>query len=146
MTIQSQIFIKISCMQTFFYQILSVLVCGLGLSYTAVAHSRPIQLQPTSVSQTVTVSQYELALAQVLFEMCPTMLTKEQQLRFYEAYQHQLRAFIPTSGDPNETMRQLGNQKNYQNVLQNVRTWTASFPPQENQKLCQEFARKTGTF
>lgn len=123
------------------------ILCGIGLMVchlSALAHNYPHK--PTQVAYTITVSQYELALAQVLFEICPSMLNKEQQLNFYQAYQNQLRVFIHTSGDPTDTMRHIANQKNYQAILQNIRIWTASFPPQENQKLCQEFARKTGTF
>lgn len=94
----------------------------------------------------ISVSQYELALVQVLSEICPPMLTKAQQAKFYEAYQNQLRVFIPTASDPDETLKHLANQRHYQIILQNMRAWTESFPPQENQQLCQEFARKTATF
>lgn len=106
----------------------------------------PTNTIDTQSTYKISVSQYELALAQVLSEICPPMLNKEQQVKFYEAYQSQLKVFIPTSGDPNETLRYLSNQRNYQIILQNMRTWTASFPVQENQKLCQDFARKTVTF
>lgn len=123
----------------------SVFVCATCVFGMAYAHSYATT-KTMQGTYKVNVSQYELALAQVLFEICPPMLSKEQQNRFFEAYQNQLRVFIPTVSDPNETLRHLANQRNYQTILQNIRTWTASFPPQENQQLCQEFARKTATF
>lgn len=126
-----------------FFVCLCTANCLFCLSANAHGYASPKTIQGT---YKISVSQYELALAQVLFEICPPMLTKEQQSRFFEAYQNQLRVFIPTSNDPNETLRHLASQRNYQVILQNMRTWTASFPPQENQQLCQEFARKTATF
>lgn len=53
------------------------------------------------------VTQYELALVQVLSEICPPMLTANQRIAFTRAYNQQLRSFIPTSASPNDTLRRM---------------------------------------
>lgn len=88
----------------------------------------------------LTVTQYELALVQVLAEICPPMLNNRQRVRFARAYQNQLRAFMPTAVNPTAVLRQLSTQSDYRSALNNVRTWTASYPRSENRQLCQEFA------
>lgn len=89
---------------------------------------------------------YTLALAQTLSEICPSMLNAKQKQQFYEAYQNQLKIFMPDVADPKETLRYLNTQTEYKEVLQSVRTWTAGFPPSENKELCQEFASASITF
>ncbi|STZ00193.1 Uncharacterised protein [Moraxella lacunata] len=88
----------------------------------------------------VRVTKYELALIQVMAEMCPNMLHGRQRDRFYEAYDSQLRAFIPNADDPEEVLVYLSTQQDYRAVLQNVRAWTATFPDRENREICAQFA------
>ncbi|MBE9579157.1 MULTISPECIES: MCR_0457 family protein [Moraxella] len=94
----------------------------------------------------VRVTKYELALVQVMAEMCPNMLHGRQRDRFYEAYDSQLRAFIPNADDPEEVLVYLSTQQDYRAVLQNVRSWTKSFPPNENRELCVDFANVSRAF
>lgn len=109
--------------------------------------AKPRQVRHTQVrtitAQEVylTVSQYELALIQVLSEICPSMLTQTQRVRFSKAYNEQLRSFMPTSANPQQTLKQLSAQREYRLVLHNVRSWTSSYPAAENRALCQEFAQ-----
>lgn len=86
------------------------------------------------------VTHYELALVQVLSEICPPMLTANQRIAFTRAYNQQLRSFIPTSASPNDTLRRMHSQRNYRSALNSVRAWTASYPKAQNRKLCLQFA------
>ncbi|MGK8252487.1 MCR_0457 family protein [Moraxella lacunata] len=74
------------------------------------------------------------------------MLHGRQRDRFYEAYDSQLRAFIPNADDPEEVLVYLSTQQDYRAVLQNVRSWTKSFPPNENRELCVDFANVSRAF
>lgn len=131
----------------------AVLMCvSVGLS----AHAKPVvkpataakpikigvksQSMNTSDLSSIRVTKYELALVQVLAEVCPQMLNARQRERFYEAYHYQLRAFIPTADNPEQILDYLSSQRDYRAVLQSVRSWTASFPVDENRELCADFA------
>lgn len=91
-------------------------------------------------------TEYKLALAQALSEICPSMLTVKQQAQFDTAYQNQIRLFMPNASNPKEVMQQLAGKQDYQIALKSMRNWTASFPPSENKALCQEFARSSTLF
>lgn len=121
---------------------ISVLVSlGVGVSAhaTDVLSSMTTQSAPLDLSG-VTADPYELALMQVLGEICPPLLNSAQRQKFMNAYQTQLRSFMPANLNANAALRQIGNQRSYRNVLQNVRTWTLSYPVSENKALCVEFA------
>ncbi|WP_066802834.1 MCR_0457 family protein [Moraxella oblonga] len=121
------------------------------LSFETHAHGgrgnpKPLYIVGQDSAVTVTVSQYELALVQVLSEICPAMLTKEEREQFNEAYHRQLQKFIPRVDNPSEILRRLSGQQEYRLTLQNVRSWTATYPDSENRALCQELAQKTHSF
>ncbi len=97
---------------------------------------------PVAMPQ-ISVSLHELALLQVLSEMCPQMLNRQQLSSFNRAYNQQLRSFLPNTNNPQQTLRQLTAQRNYRAVLHNVRTWTVNYPMSENRALCQEFAQRS---
>lgn len=88
---------------------------------------------------TMEVSPHELALTQVLSEICPPFLNPPQKRKFYDSYQKQLKALIPEF-DPALVMRQINQQQDYRLTLQGVRHWTLSYPKEENRALCIEFA------
>lgn len=94
----------------------------------------------------IRVTKYELALVQVMAEICPQMLSGRQKSQFYEAYNNQLRAFIPSADDPEEILDYLSTQRDYRAVLQSVRSWTKSFPQNENRELCTDFANVSRAF
>lgn len=94
----------------------------------------------------IRVTKYELALVQVMAEICPQMLSGRQKSQFYEAYNNQLRAFIPSADDPEEILDYLSTQRDYRAVLQSVRSWTKSFPQNENRELCADFANVSRAF
>lgn len=121
------------------------------LSFEAHAHGgrgnpKPLYIMGQDSAITVTVSQYELALAQVLSEICPAMLTQEEREQFNEAYHKQLRKFLPKVDNPSEILRRLSGQQEYRSALQRVRSWTADYPDSENHALCQELVQQTHSF
>lgn len=120
---------------------------SLSLYTVALANSTTPRYQRISTPQAVstqeiylTATQYEVALIQVLSEICPPMLNARQKANFNRAYDRQLRIFMPYSADPYQSLRQLSAQREYRIILHNVRAWTASFPASENRALCYEFA------
>lgn len=122
---------------------LSLLIALLCVSQASHAnyYTSPIQGKVYKTSgANFTASEYELALVQVLSEICPPMLNNNQRVRFTRAYNQQLRSFMPTSANPNDTMRRLHTQRDYRAALQSVRAWTASYPAAQNRKLCLQFA------
>lgn len=127
------------------------MVLGLALvSIHANAQTRgkpkPLYIMGQDMPVTVTATQYEIALVQVLSEICPAMLTQAEREQFDDAYQKQLRSFIPKEDDPSEILRRLGGSPEYRVALQKVRGWTATYPDSENRALCQELAQKTHAF
>lgn len=139
---------SITCKRDFLRRLglLLLAVISIGISSMAYANNTP-RYQRVSSAQAVatqevylSVSQYELALIQVLSEICPPMLNAQQKANFNRAYNQQLRSFMPRAANPHQTLRQLTAQREYRMVLHNVRAWTASFPASENRALCREFA------
>lgn len=129
---------------------LILMVCGV----TGWVYAQPTKTSKTTKAQTVNASElmnihvttYELALVQVLAEICPKMLSTRQREQFFEAYHRQLRAFMPSSNNPEKVLVYLTNQREYRTVLQNVRAWTATFPVSENRQICVDFANARRAF
>lgn len=109
------------------------------------SHARSMDF-PSQYLLNVSDTEYKLALAQALSEICPSMLTVKQQTQFNVAYQNQIRLFMPNAKNPQEVMQSLASKQDYQIALKNMRNWTATFPPSENKALCQEFAQSSTFF
>lgn len=113
------------------------------------SHARTISTTPSHLNQypllNISDTEYKLALAQALSEICPSMLTVKQQAQFNTAYHNQIRLFMPNA-NPKEVMHTLAQKKDYQIALKNMKNWTASFPPAENKALCQEYAQSSTLF
>lgn len=127
------------------FGLVGLIGCGLpalsspyDLSDTLKKHSQPFILPNKE--------QYQIATAQVLSEICPALLTVKQKAQFQEAYQNQLKIFMPSSNDPNEALKQLASQKDYRATLQSVRAWTATFSASDNLVVCQQFAQSSIVF
>lgn len=125
------------------------LVCALAINHQSHARATNATSQYTLPSKypllNISDTEYKLALAQALSEVCPSMLTVKQQAQFDTAYQNQIRLFMPNA-NPKEVMQKLAGKQDYQVALKNMRNWTASFPPDENRALCQEFAQSSTLF
>lgn len=88
----------------------------------------------------MTVTKHEIAVMQVISEMCPSMLNDNEKQRFYKAYNTQLHELMPTLDDPKAAIQYLSTQQDYRQVLQGIRTWTMGFSQEENQALCEDLA------
>lgn len=109
----------------------------------AFTSNMPIKMTDTLLDlSTMEVSPHELALTQVLAEICPAFLNAPQKQKFQESYKKQLQALMPEF-DPTLVMTQMNRQKEYRNTLKSVRAWTVSYPKEENRALCVEFAENT---
>lgn len=109
------------------------------------SHAHTENPKPNQYLLSISDTEYKLALAQALSEVCPSMLTVKQQAQFNTAYHNQIRLFMPNA-NPKEVMQELSGKQAYQIALKDMRNWTASFPPSENKALCQEFAQSSVIF
>lgn len=108
----------------------------LGFSTMASAATTRVDLSK------IEVTPHELALTQVLAEICPPFLTHEQKQKFSTVYQFHLQDIMPTL-DTKIAMAQVNAQPEYRTILQDIRQWTNSFPTDENKALCVEFAESS---
>ena len=86
------------------------------------------------------ITKHEIAVMQVLSEICPPMLNKRQKQRFYKSYNSQLHELMPTLEDPKAAIQYLSTQQDYRQILQSIRSWTLGFSKQDNKDLCVDMA------
>ena len=86
------------------------------------------------------ITKHEIAVMQVMSEICPPMLKGNQKQRFYKSYNMQLRELMPSLEDPKAAIQYLSTQQDYRQILQGMRSWTLSFAKQDNQELCEDMA------
>lgn len=87
----------------------------------------------------IQTSPHELALTQVLSEVCPPLLDEGLHDSFANSYQAHLKLLMPTL-EPDLVMPKINEHPEYAKILQGIREWTASYPSNENKELCIEFA------
>ncbi len=88
----------------------------------------------------INVTKHEIAVMQVLSEICPPMLNTRQKQRFYKSYSVQLQELMPSLEDPKAAIQYLSTQQDYRQILQGIRSWTMGFSKQENKALCEDLA------
>ncbi len=88
----------------------------------------------------VNITKHEIAVMQVLSEICPPMLNSRQRQRFYKSYNNQLHELMPTLEDPKAAIQYLSTQQDYRQILQSIRSWTLGFSKQDNKALCEDLA------
>ena len=88
----------------------------------------------------VNITKQEIAVMQVLSEICPPMLTGKQKQRFYKSYNVQLHELMPSLEDPKAAIQYLSTQQDYRQILQGIRSWTMGFSKQDNKALCEDLA------
>ena len=88
----------------------------------------------------INVTKHEIAVMQVLSEICPPMLNTRQKQRFYRSYSVQLQELMPSLEDPKAAIQYLSTQQDYRQILQGIRSWTMGFSKQENKALCEDLA------
>ena len=88
----------------------------------------------------INITKHEIAVMQVLSEICPPMLNGKQKQRFYKSYNVQLHELMPSLEDPKAAIQYLSTQQDYRQILQGIRSWTMGFAKQENKALCEDLA------
>ncbi|MDA5133665.1 MULTISPECIES: MCR_0457 family protein [Psychrobacter] len=88
----------------------------------------------------INITKHEIAVMQVLSEICPPMLTGKQKQRFYKSYNVQLHELMPSLEDPKAAIQYLSTQQDYRQILQGIRSWTMGFSRQDNKALCEDLA------
>ena len=88
----------------------------------------------------INITKHEIAVMQVLSEICPSMLNGNQKQRFYKSYTVQLHELMPSLDDPKAAIQYLSTQQDYRQILQGIRGWTMGFSKQENKALCEDLA------
>ncbi|MDN3453992.1 MULTISPECIES: hypothetical protein [unclassified Psychrobacter] len=109
------------------------------LSQASNAANNPATTIPLDLSG-VNITKHEIAVMQVLSEICPPMLNGKQKQRFYKSYTVQLHELMPSLEDPKAAIQYLSTQQDYRQILQGIRSWTMGFSKQENKALCEDLA------
>lgn len=86
------------------------------------------------------ITKHEIAVMQVLSEICPPMLYGNQKQRFYKSYNMQLHELMPSLEDPKAAIQYLSTQQDYRQILQGIRSWTMKFSRSENKAICEDLA------
>lgn len=98
------------------------------------ANSIPFDLSGMSITK------HEIAVMQVLSEICPPMLYGNQKQRFYKSYNVHLKELMPSLDDPKAAIQYLSTQQDYRQILQSIRSWTMGFSKSDNKALCEDLA------
>lgn len=107
----------------------------LGSALVQAAHTTiPVDLSRA------TATKHEFAVLQVLAEVCPPMLNRQQRTNFQKTYNHQLKQMLPSIDNPKAAIRYLSTQQDYKTILSSMRNWTLSYSRDENLALCTDLA------
>lgn len=109
------------------------------LTNTANGANQNANNMPVDISS-MQITTHELALMQVLSEICPKLLRQNQQSSFQHAYNTKLQALMPNISNPQNALQYLSAQKDYRDLHHSIKTWTLSFSEDENQALCEDIA------
>lgn len=119
----------------------------LAICATAFAMSVTVSAVAADDTNTIAIDMSELsttkeevAVLQVLSEICPPMLNKKQQQGFATAYNVELKNLMPTITDPRMAVQYLSTQQDYKQILEETRQWTLGFSNADNKQVCQELA------
>lgn len=125
------------------YGLLMLAVANFTMPTLAVAAD--IKATPDSQAIMIDMSQVsttknEIAVLQVLSEICPPMLNKKQQQGFATAYNVELQRLMPTISNPKQAIQYLSTQADYKQILAETRQWTLQYPTAENKEICTDLA------
>ena len=119
--------------------IASVIATGAMLSQATSAAPSSSNTIPLDMSG-MNITKHEIAVMQVLSEICPPMLKGNQKQRFYKSYNVQLHELMPSLEDPKAAIQYLSTQQDYRQILQSIRSWTMSFSKKDNKAICDDLA------
>lgn len=121
----------------------SISVAGLVAAVAMLSHTSYAASSSTTIPldmSGMSITKHEIAVMQVLSEICPPMLNGNQKQRFYKSYNVQLHELMPTLEDPKAAIQYLSTQQDYRQILQGIRSWTMSFSKQDNKAICDDLA------
>lgn len=111
----------------------------MGVTVSGIAEDKTSNTIAIDMSELSTTKE-EVAVLQVLSEICPPVLNKSQQAGFSTAYNAELKKLMPTISDPRLAVQYLSTQQDYKQILNETRQWTLSYPKAENLEVCKELA------
>ena len=111
----------------------------MGVTVSGIAEDKNGDTIAIDMSELSTTKE-EVAVLQVLSEICPPMLNKSKQTGFNTAYNVELKKLMPTISDPRLAVQYLSSQQDYKQILNETRQWTLSYPKAENLELCKDLA------
>lgn len=117
---------------------LSAVIGSVALIGSALAHAAQTTI-PVDLSR-ATATKHEIAVLQVLSEVCPPMLNRQQRQNFQKTYNQQLKQMLPSIENPKAAIRYLSTQQDYRTILSSMRNWTLSYSRDENLALCTDLA------
>ena len=112
----------------------------MGVTVSGIAEDKNGDTIAIDMSDLSTTKE-EVAVLQVLSEICPPMLNKSQQTGFNTAYNVELKKLMPTISDPRLAVQYLSSQQDYKQILNETRQWTLSYSKADNQAVCKELAQ-----
>lgn len=118
-----------------------MILVALSATANAVAEEKPSDNIAIDISQLSTTKE-EVAVLQVLSEICPPMLNKKQQQGFNTAYSSELKKLMPSISEPRMAIQYLSTQQDYKQILNETRQWTLGYPKDENKAVCTELAEE----
>ena len=110
----------------------------MGVTVSGIAEDKNGDTIAIDMSDLSTTKE-EVAVLQVLSEICPPMLNKSQQTGFNTAYNVELKKLMPTISDPRLAVQYLSSQQDYKQILNETRQWTLSYP-KADLELCKDLA------
>ena len=88
----------------------------MGVTVSGIAEDNNGDTIAIDMSELSTTKE-EVAVLQVLSEICPPMLNKSQQTGFNTAYNVELKKLMPTISDPRLAVQYLSSQQDYKQIL-----------------------------
>lgn len=134
-----------TCIDKAFIRTSRKLMLSMLMGFVAFISSNVAQAAQTALPvdlSSATATKYEIAVLQVLMEVCPPMLNRQQNYNFQKTYNKQLRQMLPSIDNPKAAIRYLSTQQEYKTILTSMRNWTLSFSKDENRALCSDLASR----
>ncbi len=90
------------------------------------------------VESTKGTSQEEIATVDVLNDICPQILGKNNNKNFRKGYANLLRELLPSIKNPVLSVQSMHTDPDYMNILENARTKALAEKIEDNREVCLE--------
>ena len=107
-----------------------------ALMTLSVTHAATQQDENIEVTPTQTITQQELAAIYVLSEVCPSLITENDQ--FKKGYAKLAQEYLPEEQDPVNALKKLSQQKSFKNILAEAKSDAKKAGDVKNKQICQE--------